>query len=94
MPLLTACPANDLRLPPIAAPSAPVIVKVPVIPAFNLDLVPCGKIGGGSLETDLDAVIKGKRAQVRADCNANKLEAAQKALDSAVTNAQPKEPNP
>jgi hypothetical protein len=70
-------------------PTGPTIVKVPVIPQFNLDLVPCGKVGGGSLDTDLDAVMKGKRAQVRADCNANKLESAQQTLDQTIRAAQP-----
>lgn len=74
-------------MPPVVTPTGPAIVYVPVIPAFNLDLVPCAKVGGGSLDTDLDAVTKGKRAQVRADCNANKLESAQQSLDEAVKNA-------
>jgi hypothetical protein len=68
------------------------VVEVPVIPQFDLDLTPCPKIGGGALDTDLDLAVKGKRAQVRADCNANKLSAAQAALDKAIEGHRGEEP--
>jgi hypothetical protein len=72
--LLGSCRTNDL--PPIPPPAPPQIVKVPVLVPLAPELtVPCAKSGGGALETDVDLAIKAARAQVRADCNARKLEA-------------------
>ena len=74
---LTACAEQPDPLPPIP-PAIKTVAVYEKLPADLLTACPKTPWRRGDVQTDVDIVGRWQRAEVRADCNENKLKAIDK----------------